>query len=123
MSILFTQYIRPNGQTQHVTIDMPQEIEKMAHELLDHGFHFDIEELQTGMISMTCEHAFLEEMEAAIEVCPNGPEVVTSVENLVRQAYKVFKADPEIPQRESTWRKDLERLEAERKARLDAWNF
>ena len=122
MSILFTQYLRPNGRKQHITIDLDPETEQIAHEMQDFGFYFDIEELQTGMISMTCEHPSLDDL-VSIQVCPNGPGIDQVVKTLVEDGYQFWQQNPEILQMVSTWRKDLERFEEERKANDAAWDF
>jgi hypothetical protein len=83
MSIPFTQYLRPDGRKRAMTIDMDKEIEDKAQLLIAKGLHFDIEELTTGLISMTCGDS--EEI-ISMEVCPNGPEVVESVKKLVQYA-------------------------------------
>ena len=85
MSIPFTQYLRPNGRTRDVTIDMPEDIEKKAQELLATGHHFDIEELTTGMVSMTCEKG---DDIISIQVCENGPPVEDAVKELIETAYQ-----------------------------------
>ena len=88
MAIPFTQYFLPNGRQEQVVIDMDPETEKLAQELIAAGFHFDIETLTTGMISMTCEK---DEDMVAIKLASNGPAVVTAVEDLVRDAYEAHK--------------------------------
>ena len=84
MTIPFTQYLLPAGQRRPTSIDMPLEVEKLAHELIAAGFHFDIEILMTGMISMTCEK---EDDCIAIAVSENGPGIEVHVESLVRNAH------------------------------------
>jgi hypothetical protein len=83
MSIPFTQYLRPDGRKAFVTIDMPAEVEAVANELIKNGYHFDVEELQTGVVSMTCEKS---DDVISIQLCSNGPEVVEAVTKLVRTA-------------------------------------
>jgi hypothetical protein len=83
MSIPFTQYLMPDGRTTEVTIDMPANIEKVAHALIEKGCHFDIEMLSTGLISMTCEK---EDDCLSIEVCPNDERVIAGVEKIVEAA-------------------------------------
>jgi len=85
MSIPFTQYLRPDGRKAFVTIDMPAEVEAIASELIKNGYHFDIEELTTGAVSMTCEKY---DDSISMEVCSNGPAVVECVEKLIRTADK-----------------------------------
>ena len=85
--IPFTQYLRPNGQRQAVTIDMEdQPLHDKAEVLIEAGWHFDIEELMSGTISMTCERD-TDEGEFFIQVCQNGPPVVAAVRVLVEEAH------------------------------------
>lgn len=94
MSIPFTQYLRPDGDKRHVEIDRPGDVELLAQRLLYAKAKFDIEELRTGEISMTCEMDCLNDPVLAIEVCQNGPPVVDAVDRLVRNAFAAFKAIP-----------------------------
>jgi DNA-binding transcriptional regulator YbjK len=73
----------PDGRRNEITIDMPANVEQVAHALIDKGCHFDIEMLSTGMISMTCEK---DEDLLSIEVCPNDERVVAGVEKIVKQS-------------------------------------
>ncbi len=88
MSIPFTQFLRPNGERRAVEIDRPPEIEDAARALVAAGCRFDIEELTTLQISMTCEHHALAEDEQVLahEVCRNGPPVLAAVDRLVQTA-------------------------------------
>jgi phosphosulfolactate synthase (CoM biosynthesis protein A) len=83
MSIPFTQYLRPDGRKRSVEIDMDKNIEDKAQLLIARGLHFDIEELSTGTISMTCENS---EDIISMKLCSNGPEVIDSVKKLVEEA-------------------------------------
>lgn len=91
MAIPFTQYMRPMGDRKPVTIDRPEEIEKLALWVIDHGAHFDIEVLRTGQISMTCERG---EDVLAHEVVENGPPVVEAVDRLVKAAHELLQRLP-----------------------------
>lgn len=88
MSILFTQYLMPDGRTKKVSFqpDDP-EIEVKALQLITEGLHFDIEMLSTGVISMTCEDK--ENEVISIELSGNGPEIINAVTNLVNNAYLI----------------------------------
>jgi hypothetical protein len=86
MSIPFTQYLRPKGKRKRVVIDRPDEIEDMANELYDLGFHFEVEILQTGQVSMSVFDTH-EGVNVASVICENGPEVGESVDKLVRRAH------------------------------------
>lgn len=83
MSIPFTQYLRPDGRTKGVEIDRPAEIEDAAKRLIDSGCVFEIEELSDGTVSMTCER---DDEVLAHELCPNGPDVPTTVDRMIQSA-------------------------------------
>ena len=87
MSIPFTQFLRPDGRRRDVTIDMPEEIEAKAHELIEAGYRFEIEELTTGHVHMDCSRPDDDEP-VALKVCANGPPVITAVTELVNDAYE-----------------------------------
>jgi hypothetical protein len=87
MSIPFTQYLLPNGRQRPMTIDMPEDVEKKAHALIERGCHFDIEILRTEEVSMTCECG--DEM-LACEICENGPQIKEAVRDLVEDAVDNF---------------------------------
>lgn len=84
--IEFTQYLRPHGETRQVWIEIPS-IQEKADLLIKAGYHFDIEELTTGMVSMTCEDNAYNSL-ISIKVCPNGPEIVDNVTTLIEESYK-----------------------------------
>lgn len=91
MSIPFTQYLRPDGRKKAVEIDRPPEIEAKARELIAAGYKFEIEELTTGEISMTCEWRDEEQPTLAIKICANGPAVLDAVDRLVAAAWDEMK--------------------------------
>lgn len=100
MSIAFTQFLRPYGERRPMEIDRPKPIEDAAKMLVASGCRFDIEELTTGQISMTCEH---DSMEGALahEICNNGPPVLDAIDRLVRDAVASLHAmipDPFLPE-------------------------
>ena len=86
MSIPFTRYMLPNGRRVQTEIDMPAETEKKARYLIEQGCYFDIEMLQTGMISMTCDRG---DDLISIQVCENGPPVVEAVLALIEDSHKI----------------------------------
>jgi len=70
---------------------MDVKTEADAWELIRAGCRFDIEELTTGMISMTCMIGQGEKEEClSIEVVENGPPVIGAVKKLVKDAYIVL---------------------------------
>ena len=88
MSILFTQYLMPDGRIRPVEIEMDDATEEKAQALRKLGCHFDIEVLSTGLISMTCEKDDEEGEETiAIELCENNPDVIKAVHKLVSDSY------------------------------------
>jgi len=85
MSIPFTQFLRPDGRRKDVTIDMPADVEAQAHELIEAGYRFEIEELTTGEIFMTCTTG-KDDDPYFNDLCDNGPGVRASVADLVARA-------------------------------------
>lgn len=85
--ISFTQYMRPDGRKVPVSIEMPDEIEALAHVFIESGGWFEVEHLTTGHASLTaCHIVDGEPDDIAIRVVQNGPPVVQAVEELVREA-------------------------------------
>lgn len=62
------------------------DIERMARAIIDKGYRFEIEMLQTGQISMTVSDPEKGE-DVACELCDNGPEVLVTVDRLVSEMY------------------------------------
>ena len=90
MSVEFTQYLRPNGKRRAVRIDLDDDIaERHAQELmLSKGASFDVEELTTGEVSLTCEWEDSAGWPVTfIEVVPNGPGILEAARLLVERAY------------------------------------
>ena len=85
--ISFKQYLRPHGRTKYTEIERSKEVEDKAHALQKKGYRFEIEELLTGMVSMTIElplgHKREGEMTLAHEICKNGPMVPEMVDKMV----------------------------------------
>lgn len=88
MSIPFTQYLMPDGRKKLAAIEMEAEVEAKAKTLLEKGCHFDIEVLNTGMISMTCEKG--EEL-ISIAICENNFAVVDSVRLIIDKATEMLR--------------------------------
>ena len=90
MSIPFIQSLRPNGRKRAVAHNTTPETEAMANALIEQGAYFDIEELMSGIISMTCERedADGEIIVLAAEQCQNTLEVDATVRRLVDRATK-----------------------------------
>jgi len=81
--IEFTQYLLPDGRKKDIFIERPPEIEVIAKKLIEAGCHFDAEILSTGVISFTCEK---EDDVLSIELCENGPAVLTAIDKLIIDA-------------------------------------
>ncbi len=87
MSIPFTQYLRPDGRKRATAIDMPADVEALAHAFIERSGWFEVEELTTGDASLTaCHLVDGEPQDIAIRVVENGPPVVSAVDALVREA-------------------------------------
>lgn len=80
----FTQYLLPDGRKKPMEIFMPDEVEEIASQLTQKGYEFEAEILTTGEVSLECVYG--EGESAAIEIVPNGPDVISAVEKLVRDA-------------------------------------
>lgn len=92
MSIPFTQYMRPDGRKVPISIDMPDDIEALAHSFIEEGGWFEVEHLATGHASLTaCWVVDGEPDDIAIRVVKNGPPVVRAVEELVHEAAAYIK--------------------------------
>ena len=87
--ILFTQYMRPDGRKVPTEIDRPIRIHRKAIDLMEIGCTFESEVLTTGEISLTVAY---EGEDIAIEICPNGPEVLDAVDKLILSATTNIKA-------------------------------
>lgn len=88
----FTQYLRPNGRKRLIWVERSPEIAAEARRVRNAGYHFDIEELRDGTVSMTVEpnspNADGDDAPIAMELCPNGPAVPSTVDRLVAAAVR-----------------------------------
>jgi hypothetical protein len=93
MNILFTQYLRPDGKRRPMYVTCPPDLEEQVVELLERGVYFDIEELRTGVVSMTAEDETVEDSgPLAHELCKNDPVAVpAAVRRLLEDAIKARK--------------------------------
>lgn len=95
--VVFTQYLRPHGRPVCVWIERPSAVVEMASRLVASGYHFDIEELMDGHVSMTVEqntpNADGEDQPIAQELCPNGPDVPVAVDRLITRAIAVIESE------------------------------
>lgn len=92
MSIVFTQYLRPDGRRLQTEITRSEEVETLAFCLAALGVRFESEVLaRTGEVSLEAirddpnDPGELESL--AAEICPNGPAVGDAVDKLIRDAW------------------------------------
>ena len=81
----FIQYLRPYGNKKEVLVDRPPEIETKAQTLWENSCRLECEVLTTDEVSLTCERGG---ETLAIEISPNGPEVLDAVDKVVETAFK-----------------------------------
>lgn len=88
MSIPFTQYLLPHGVPRPNSIDMPAEVEALAHRFIEAGGWYECELLRDhATVSLTaCWDREDGDNDIAIEIAPNGPGVAEAVERLVRKS-------------------------------------
>lgn len=90
MEIAFTQYMLPDGRTEPVTIDRPEDIGSMAGKILESGKHrFECEILTTNQVSVTC-FDIEEEEDIAIEISANGPAVLAAIDKMITDAFGIL---------------------------------
>lgn len=82
--VTFTQYLRPDGRRQAVTILMPHDVADKADQLRAIRLVLECEVLRTGEVSLTITDQE-EEHDVDIRVVPNGPGVPEAVMDLVRK--------------------------------------
>jgi hypothetical protein len=86
--IPFTQYLLPDGRKKSITIERPDDIADMAEKIIETGEgQFTSEVLQTGDVSFAFE---TDEEDLVLDVCPNGPEVLDSVDFVVKETFKLL---------------------------------
>ncbi len=82
----FTQFIFPNGTPKTQTVDVPDEIEKLAAELTAVGWQFEIEcNPRSNLVHMDC--CDIDE-QLASSICTNDKQVTIKVLELVREAHE-----------------------------------
>lgn len=85
--IPFTQYLFPDGVKTLVFAPTPEGAGDKVRAILAAGLVFECEMLATGIISLTVGDK-RQELDVAIELTPNGPEVLAALARLVESAYK-----------------------------------
>jgi hypothetical protein len=83
--VVFTQYLRPNGRAVRVWIERGEETVRKASEVAARGYTFEIEELEDRTVSMTVEGR---DGPVSIRLCPNGPRVPGTVDELINEAHE-----------------------------------
>lgn len=79
--IYFTQFLRPHGHRQEISIAMPDEVWNKAMSIKAMGLELHAEVLTTGEINLTVTDE--EKGDLAQEIVANGPEVPKAVERLI----------------------------------------
>lgn len=85
--IPFTQFLFPDGVKTLVFAPTPEGAGDKVRAILAAGLVFECEMLATGIISLTVGDK-RQELDVAIELTPNGPEVLAALARLVESAYK-----------------------------------
>ena len=80
LPVPFFQFLRPDGRSILVHIMRPEAVGIKAKAIRAAGFRFESEILTTGEASFTISD---EDGDYAVEICPNGPEVLAAVDKLV----------------------------------------
>ena len=86
--VLFTQFVRPYGIRRPTWVERPPDIIVKAKAVVEKGGKFEIEELGTGTVSLTVEHYQYEDGPVAIELCPNGQQILYATDRLIETAYR-----------------------------------
>lgn len=89
MSIPFTQFLRPDGRTRNITIDLSPETERKAVAIMRFA-RFEIEVLTTGEIAMETIRLGGESDAVNVlsgKVCANGPDVPAKVAEMIDEVY------------------------------------
>lgn len=89
MNIQFTQYLRPSGRRKTIQVARSVDVGEKAKELWANGVALEAEVLTTGEVSLTAEDNS-DNPTLAIEVVPNGPEVLNAVDRLVNRAHEIL---------------------------------
>jgi hypothetical protein len=89
----FTQFVRPHGRQEQITIDRPEDVERLAGEMANAGIRFEAEVLRDGTVSFEIcrEDADGENETLAMCLVSNGPRVPSAVDALVREAHQAWK--------------------------------
>ena len=83
VTILFTQYLRPNGLKAPMSVHCRANVEEKAKRIIDSGYLFECEVLTTGEVSLTITND--KDGDVAIKVVPNSPSIPLAVESLINK--------------------------------------
>jgi len=83
MTVDLTQYMMPDGRQVPVTINLDESLRPQYDRMKEDGRRFAAEMLRTSEISLTIED-IQEEEDIDIRIVPNGPEVPTAMEDMLR---------------------------------------
>jgi hypothetical protein len=92
MPVPFTQFLLPHGKQKDVTIDLDEETEKLAKEILASGrYRFEIEVLRTGIVSATVSDLVEEQDVEYAKFVPNGPAVPGAIKDMIHSFHGKLK--------------------------------
>lgn len=89
--IPFTQFLRPNGRKEPVTIDRPDDIAALAQAIIAKGYWFECESLLSGQVSFTITD---DRGDHAIAVVRNGPDVEAIIDRMIVDFAKKMRIEP-----------------------------
>ena len=78
----FIQYLRPNGKTKFVTIDVEDALSVQLEQISAAGLTLTCEELMSEVVSLTIS---TDEDDYDIELEQNGPGIPAAVDRLIRR--------------------------------------
>lgn len=116
MSVPFTQYMRPDGRTREITIDLDSEHEKRAQAIIEQGYRFEAEVLTTGQVSLTVHDPGIgggEPLDIAINIVPNAEAVPVAVAQLIDETQKLLGDWPCECGHAGSWHKHADRCRFE----------
>lgn len=73
-----TQFLRPNGRQRKTECPLPIQMKRLYDEMMKHGCEFQVEQLNTGLVSATITRLDTNEQEGSdldIRITSNGPAV------------------------------------------------
>lgn len=89
-----TQFLMPNGRRKEISVALPGKLQGRCKEILDEGFTFSCEMLQTGAIALYISDDAAEE-DLVCEIAENGPGP-QSPKNVLTRMIEIFKNKREV---------------------------